>query len=47
MKYRIITMKHRDKQGNIVRSLETMKIVNYKKKKPDGSKDIIRRFEEK
>jgi len=28
-------------------SLESMKIVNYTNKEPDGSKDIIRHFEEK
>jgi hypothetical protein len=33
--------------GRLFTSLESTKIVNYKNKKPDGSKDIIRHFEEK
>jgi hypothetical protein len=33
--------------GRLFTSLESAKIVNYKNKEPDGSKDIIRHFEVK
>lgn len=33
--------------GRLFTSLESMKIVNYKNKEPDGSKDINHHFEEK
>jgi hypothetical protein len=33
--------------GRFLTSLESMRIVNYKNKEPDCSKDIIRHFEEK
>jgi len=33
--------------GRLFTPLESMKIVNYKNKEPDGSKDNIRHFEDK
>jgi hypothetical protein len=44
-------MKYRAERGNIacsweITSLESRKIVNYKNKEPDGSKEIFRHVEE-